>query len=536
MSYRSIFFTIGSVLLSGGMDAQEITDPRQLGRFDGTPIRYLDEVNALVFKPDGYDTVMNPRLPDSLSSLMMLSKEELKEMYRKRFLFNPYLVFGSTIELKKEAVFIGFSTSWIRLSAYYKYNNDDSSAEDFRKKVNRNLLGKNMVGYAPGFELLEDVTGSSRELINADTVFIYDTGMKYRFRDTVDNYGSLVVHLVKFDLGYVSLRYFYPLDQRERALSEINDTWGVVQFKPDSAFRHPNRDGWIPAPTEPELYFGKFSFLNNPEQLVREQEQYRQRKLKGEANAMAGEGVRLFKSANFGRAREKLFDALNIDSGNVIAYRHLVLMSMDENNRDESRGYLKRMIEIEPENSETWFLKGLVEKNYGELDNAVATFEMITKDRDSLHFRSFIELATISVLNGEYDAADIHFNRAIAIFNNEGVKALRNEDHRMLDINDLFMVRLAYAGFLNANSAFGKSKMLFEQTLEDEARAIEADEKGERRHVYGKLTITNLRELYFLLAMSHVGLKDEVGARKYLEDAKRFGKALPEELKRLLDD
>src|SRR3546814_2445121 len=72
------------------------------------------------------------------------------------------------------------------------------------------------------------------------------------------SYGCLVVHLVKFDLGYVGLRYYYPLDERKIALSEINDTWGILQFKPDREFSHPNHEGRIPISKEPDLYFGKF--------------------------------------------------------------------------------------------------------------------------------------------------------------------------------------------------------------------------------------------------------------------------------------
>ncbi len=523
-----------SVLFSLGIYAQEIISSKKLGKLDKTAIKILDEVNALAFKPRGYDTVTNPKLPDSLSSLAMLSKEEFSEMRQKRIHFNPYLVFGNPIELKKGDIFVGFSSSWIRLSSYYKYNQDGSSVEEYRKKVNQNLLGKNMIGYSPDFELLEDVKSTFTELIHADTVFIYDTKLKYRFKDTVDNYGVLAVHLVKFDLGYVNLRYYYPLDKRKKALSEINNTWGIIQFKPDGEFTHPNHDGWIPRREEPDLYLGKFAFLNNPEQVKREREQYEQRRRKGEANALAMEAVRLAQSKNTDQAKEKLVEALKIDSNNAIAYRHLILMSMEENNREDSWRYWNKLRDKDPKNNETWFLKGLVEKKYSELDSATKTFEMIIREKDSLHFRSFIELAFISVLKGEKDAADLHFNRAINVFKSEGEKSLRKEGHRMFSINDLFMARLAYARFLNANSEFEKSKGLFEQTLREEEVATESGKKGERQQIYGKLTPANLGELNFMLAMSYAGLMDESNTRLYLEKAKSFGKVLPEELERIL--
>ncbi|QEC53049.1 hypothetical protein EDD80_10411 [Anseongella ginsenosidimutans] len=530
MSFTKILFILVSVLVYGWVNAQEMITSEKLGKLDETPLRSLDEVNALVFKPRGYDMVMNPKLPDSLSSLAMLSKEESAEMKKKRIHFNPYLVFYSSIELKKKDIFISFSNSWIRLSAYYKYNNDSSSVEEYRKRVNQNMLSEKMVGFKPNLELLEDVTGPARELINADAVFIYDSKSKYKFKDTVDNYGSLVIHLVKFDLGYVSLSYYYPLNKRELALSEINDTWGIIQFKPDNEFTHPNHDGRIPPSKEPDLYFGKFSFLNNPEQARKEKDQYEQRKLKARANSLAREAIRLAQSKDFDRAKEKFSEVLKVDADNVITYRYLLLMSLDENNKGGSWRYCNKLIEIDPESKETWFLKGLTEKRYNELDSAAETFEMIIRERDSLHYRSYIELALISMLKGETDAADLNFNRAINIFKTEGEKSLRRESHRMLNINDLFRTRLAYARFLNTNSAFEKSKMLFEQTLKDEQAAIEAGKKGERRSIYGKLTPESLRELNFMLALSYAGLKDESNTRLYLKKAKSLGKVLPEEL------
>lgn len=330
------------------------------------------------------------------------------------------------------------------------------------------------------------------------------------------------------DLGYVSLRYYYPLDKREAALSEISNTWGIVRFKPDREFTHPNHENWTPRREEPDLYLGKFSFLNDPEQVKRENDQYEQRKLKGQANSLAMEGLRLARAKDVNQAKEKLMEALTIDTNNAIAYRHLLLISLDEDNRDDSWKIWNRLLEKDPKNIETWFLKGLLQKRYNELDSAATTFERIVGEKDSLHFRSFIELALVYAQKGERDAADVNFNRAITVFTTEGEKSLRRESHRMFNINDLFMTRLAYARFLMANSEFEKSKALFEQTLTDEATSIEAGMKGERQRIYGKLTPASLGELNFMLAMSYAGLHDEVNTRLYLEKAKSFGKVLPE--------
>lgn len=528
MNRKSTLCIVAAALFFVEIHAQDIIRSGKIGTFDGTPIKNLDEVNAWVFKPAGYNTVENPRLPDSLSNFGMLSREERAEMHKKRVHFNPYLIFGGPVELRKGDIFVGYSSSWIRLSAYYQHNQDNSSVEEYRTRVNQNILGKNLIDYSPDFELLENVGNPFKTVINADTVFIYDTKWKYKFKDTVDNYGCLVVHLVKFDLGYVSLRYYYPLDKREAALSEISNTWGIVRFKPDREFTHPNHENWTPRREEPDLYLGKFSFLNDPEQVKRENDQYEQRKPKGQANSLAMEGLRLARAKDINQAKEKLMEALTIDTNNAIAYRHLLLISLDEDNRNDSWKIWNRLLEKDPKNIETWFLKGLLQKRYNELDSAATTFERIVGEKDSLHFRSFIELALVYAQKGERDAADVNFNRAITVFTTEGEKSLRRESHRMFNINDLFMTRLAYARFLMANSEFEKSKALFEQTLKDEATSIEAGMKGERQRIYGKLTPASLGELNFMLAMSYAGLHDEVNTRLYLEKAKSFGKVLPE--------
>lgn len=524
---KSTLCIVAAALFFVEIHGQAIIRSGKLGTFDGTPIKNLDEVNARVFKPAGYDTVENPRLPDSLSNFSMLSREERVEMHRKRVRFNPYLIFGGPVELRKGDIFVGYSSSWIRLSAYYQHNQDDISVEEYRTRVNQNILGKKLIDYSPDFELLENVGNSFKTDIHADTVFIYDTKWKYKFKDTVDNYGCLVVHLVKFDLGYVSLRYYYPLDKREMALSEIGNTWGIIRFKPDREFTHPNHENWIPRPKEPDLYLGKFFFLNDPEQVKREHDQYKLRKLKEQANSLAMEGLRLARAKDVNQAKEKLMKASTIDTNNVIAYRHLLLISLDEDNRDDSWKFWNKLLEKDPKNIETWFLKGLVQKRYNELDSAATTFERIVGETDSLHFRSFIELALVYAQKGEHGAADVSFNRAINVFKTEGEKSLRKEGHRMFNINDLFLARLAYARFLNTNSEFEKSKALFEQTLEDEKISIEAGKKGERQHIYGKLTPANLGELNFMLAMSYAGLRDDVNTRLYLEKARSFGKVLP---------
>src|SRR3546814_10886183 len=101
---------------------------------------------------------------------------------------------------------------------------------------------------------------------------------------------------------------------------------------------------------------------------------------------------------------------MTVDSANAIAYRYLLLISLDENNKEKSWSYWNKLAAIDPEDKETWFLKGVTEKRYYELDSAGKTFEWIVREKDSLHFRSLIELASISILKGDKDRKSTRLN------------------------------------------------------------------------------------------------------------------------------
>src|SRR5690606_38761810 len=121
------------------------------------------------------------------------------------------------------------------------------------------------------------------------------------------------------------------------------------------------------------------------------------------------------------------------------------------------------------------------------------------------------------IMKGDHEAADLNFNRAMDIFKIEGEKSVRKERHRMLNINELLSVRLAYAQFLNGRGEFKKSKALFEQTLREDEEAMEAAKEGERQRIYGKLTQKNLGELHFMLAGSYARMYDEPNTKLHLE-------------------
>src|SRR3546814_14502633 len=116
-------------------------------------------------------------------------------------------------------------------------------------------------------------------------------------------------------------------------------------------------------------------------------------------------------SKKYDQAKEKLAEVLTVDSANAITYRYLLLISLDENNKEKSWSYWNKLAAIDPEDKETWFLKGVTEKRYNELDSAGKTFEWIVREKDSLHFRSLIVLASISILKGYNKATDMNLDR-----------------------------------------------------------------------------------------------------------------------------
>src|SRR5690606_27741865 len=91
MKYKIALFCIAGLLVPIVLNAQEINRAKMHGKFDETAFRNFEELNALAFKPTTYDTVINPKLPDSLKSAQLLTKKERLTMHQKRIQFNPYL-------------------------------------------------------------------------------------------------------------------------------------------------------------------------------------------------------------------------------------------------------------------------------------------------------------------------------------------------------------------------------------------------------------------------------------------------------------
>ncbi len=55
MNRKSTLCIVAAALFFVEIHAQDIIRSGKIGTFDGTPIKNLDEVNAWVFKPAGYN-------------------------------------------------------------------------------------------------------------------------------------------------------------------------------------------------------------------------------------------------------------------------------------------------------------------------------------------------------------------------------------------------------------------------------------------------------------------------------------------------
>jgi len=520
---------------ASGLLGQSKFNPRELMKLNSDTIEKLSEVNAVVFRPIGYELLNIPRIPDSLFSYTTNDPQKKIELTNKKLKLNPYLIFGGDIKFKKDDIFISYTHSWIRLSSYYKYNNEDITEEEFRLKVNGTAIDlKKIPSYYGHFDLLDSVGNKPLKLINADAVNIYDTNVKYKFKDSIENYESILLTLVKYDLGSIHVMFFFPLGQREKAIKEINGTWGLVQFKKDEEFRHPDRSGVIPKPEHPELYFGKFSHLNNPDQEQREREQYKHRMIRQKSGSIAMEGIRLSERKKFNEAKSKFEEALRIDSTDTRPYTHLFLISLEEDQKELALTYWNKLDMLKPAHKENYFLKGLYHKRFNELDSANHNFEYLVENLDTINYRAFQELAFIRQGQNNFDAAEGFYLKALNIFEKEREKARRDLGHRMLNINELFMVRINYARMLISINEPKKAIDLLQETLKDDQENKEFLEKKQMLNIYGRLIPMNLADLNFTLSRAYAHLRDEENMIKYLQTAKDFGKNIPEELKHFL--
>lgn len=535
MYSKKILFALLGICLHLFALGQQIVNKKSLGAFDTQTHSKLEEINALVFKPEGYETVPWPKLPDSINFSLFASDPKAKKLEENKLAINPLLAFRNPISFKKGDIYIGYDQNWFRLSNYYKYNNDKKSVEESRRWTNSINADPKSIGpsYA-GLQYLEYVNRDALKLINADTALIFTSNTKFKFKDTVDNYEMITVYLLKFDLGVGKVYYYYPIGERMKALQEINQTWGVVRFKPDSEFTHPDHSGHIPKPKEPDLYYGKFAFLNNPDQLKREEENYRKKNLNGQAAKLVLEGVNFARVKDWGNAKAKYEEALKIDPNHALAYLQLTWLALEQNMEQDARNYWASLNKLQPSSAETWFVKGMLEKRFNQLDNAFITFDKVLADFDSLYYKAHLEKASIYVMRNDQVAAEKEFDAALLIFKKESEKAKRGEKYRMMQLYDFYMAKMQYARFLGSKQEFEKGK----NQLEDFLREYEANQNsislGIPKTIYGRIYPENLADVHFWLGIFYVNLKDENKCVEHFKKAKELGKVLPAEVENLL--
>src|SRR5690606_3559301 len=117
---------------------------------------------------------------------------------------------------------------WILLTSYFKYNNEDLTEEEYQIKVNQGLIDYPAeVGREP-LPIVTSVGTQANQLINADTVIIFEPKYTFKLNDTVANYAMMQVNLIKFDLGKIRLYYYYPINEKQKVLDEIQQTWGII--------------------------------------------------------------------------------------------------------------------------------------------------------------------------------------------------------------------------------------------------------------------------------------------------------------------
>lgn len=528
-----VFFAFIGAFLCTYLYGQEFKEPITIGKFTDSVYKKLDQVNALMYLPEGYITLDAPQLPDSLS-FANKTKEEINSIIKKRNLINPYWVFGLEPLLKKGNIYIKVGYSWILMSSYFQFNNDDLSEEEQRNKVNHGLVAYPAELGTESFPIVANPGKNNNQLINADTVLIYEPKYFYKLNDTIVNYAVMQVNLIKFDLAKIRIYYYYPINEKQQVFNEIQKTWGIVRFKKDNEFTHPYRVGLDSVPLKQDLYWGKFSYINDPQLLASEREILKNKKIRKKSNQISFEADKLAMEGNIEAAIVQNKKALELDKENVSANSNLIFIALTKNDKNAAWDYWSEMNLNLPNNYQTKFNKGLIFERFKELDSAAITFNSLANSTDSTNTAPRFEEAKIYAQQNNLKKAQWTFERVLNIFSQEQLKSKRGETHKLYTLDQVFSVRLAYAQFLLKNNLSNQAISLMEETLGDNIKVIDSQQKKVRFAIRKVLSKTSLAELYFHLSHNYVSLNDIPSAKFYLEKAKENGKIIPEELEHFL--
>jgi len=535
---KSQLFLVLCVMLSAAKAQQRIITNTKIKVDITHPDDSVRNINALVFMPGGFKKIVHPRRSKYDSSNnkwvnIYNPKEDIDSAINKTF--------QAFMRYKKEGVFIGINRGGYSVSSFFKYQvndsaqNVDEAIESSRLQANRNLINyKN--DWLSGFDSsLEIIPSKIYKTLNADTAFLLRSYSKFKYQSDTINYRCIGLYLVKYDLGRIALLYYYPVGQEKKVFKTINDTWGVVQFKPDNEFKSFIDEGSIPKQTEPELYYGKFSFVNNPEQFKREAAKYEQKIQKVKSQKMARQSVPLVQSKQYDAAKAKLREAFQIDSTNGNIYSQLIYVSIFQNQMDSAWYFWDQYHAVEPHAFNLWYMKGILQQKDNQLDSAAATFEKLLS-LDSLNLMVYQSLLDVYSHQQNTEKLSSTFERVIRYID---IQELRKKKMRfkLLNPNQVVQIKLDYAKFLmqqrKTDSAISFLNKLVGQAEKKDtsSKYLAFSEMVQYQHLNPKIRA----QIYAELGVAYgLNIKNEK-AKEYLFKAHSLGWEVTNELKPIIE-
>ncbi|MGV8877402.1 MAG: tetratricopeptide repeat protein [Sphingobacteriaceae bacterium] len=487
-------------------------------------VEALPDGNALIYLPKGYERVIHEK---SVNTPMYSGPmEEAYEKWRnQRVALNPEMVFLDGLNFKKGNIFLGYNLSWITLSSFFKYQSS-GTVENQRAFHKRNFINSpKRFGLENTYTLLLDVHQKALSLINADSVFIYNSNETYKYKSDKVNYGSIVVNLLKFDLARIRLVYYYPLGEEQKVFQEIANTWGMVQFKPDRAFTLPDRSGRVPKQLEPELYMGKFAIVNNPEQFKRDSLNFEKKKTNRKVDSLLRAGIALFSAKKLDEAKKTWQEAIATDPRNPFPYAQMTFASIESNQRDSATFYWENYKERSDDGFSVSFLKAQLLKRFGDLKAAAEIYEKLVAD--SLHLDTYAELGGIYGQLGQYEKAVKVFDDGLAMADTELAKAKQAKPHRRIYSAKLAQYKLSYALLAQKNEQLQQSREMLLSVIEEYGPDQTGSAGLQLTGTYGQVPKSLLAECHFVLGTLYGKSHDGVNARFHLNKSAELGKQLP---------
>lgn len=494
-------------------------------------VEALPDGNALIYQPKGYELVIHEKKADVPLNNNSIIINYVPRKERKAVL-NPDSVFFDALKLKKGDLFIDYQLSWITLSTFFKFQSNGTIQKQRAFHRYNFVNAPHQFGLGNTYSLLEVVPSKPLSLINADSVFIYNSNEKFKYKSMVDNYGSIVVNLIKFDLARIRLVYYYPLGEEKRVYREIANTWGMVQFKPDREFTLPDRSGRVPKQIEPDLYMGKFAFVNNPEQFKRDSLKFEQKKANRKVDSLVRAGIALFSAKKLDEAKKAWQEAIAANPQNPFPYAQMTFASIESNQKDSANFYWENYKKRSSDSFSVSFLKGQVLKRFGDLKAAAEIYEKLAAD--SLHLDTYAELGNIYGRMDQYDKAVNVFDRGLTLVEGERTKAKQKMLHQRIFRANLVQYRLNYAILAQKNERWKDARELLIAVIEENSPSKTGNTTVQNTGTYGNVPPALWAECHFLLGTVYGRSHDEVNAKLHWKKSAALGKKLPEELENFL--